>query len=287
MVLPRSGPMPFGLQLKYLDVLLPFPTAFFVLMFLLERGEPCRLEVQKGALAVNALAVLAVVFWQPSSWAVALTVLSSFCLWVSPGYYLRNPYRASILPCVLVGFSVAIYLSVPNSVYGVVGNLTSQVTGKTVAALFGNRMHGTTSPTGQFSVSSGAFSAVVGQKCWGLDGFFYFTVLFLLFSALYRKALRMGRWFSGYFLGLGLMFALNILRVLLILNVGSWAYETLGVHQGSELLKSIVHPHLGWLLYTPALILYFPLCLRLVRSEAAPGFFSSLRLPFPAPTPTK
>ncbi len=262
-----GGSQPRGFRWTYLDLLLPVPTAFFVLMFLLETGAPCRLSFQKVALGVN-VAALALAFgvhpWPP---VVAVAVLSAFCVWVDPRYFLKNPNRAAILPCVLLAFSVALYTNLPKSWYDGIGTLTSKVTGGLVAAFFGNEMQSSMAGTTHLRLTLGTFVARVSKPCLGFDGFFYFTVVFLLLSALYRKGLRLVRWTGGFFLGLSMIFFLNVLRVVLLISVGAWAQNALGAEAGGQLLNSIVHPHLGWLLYTPGILLYMPWCLRMAHAR--------------------
>lgn len=109
----------------------------------------------------------------------------------------------------------------------------------------------------------GSFSATIEKGCWGIDGFFSFTVIFLLLSALCRRGLSLARWIPGYFFGIFFMFALNVLRVLLLISIGAWAQRALGPTAAQRLLRSFVHPHLAWLLYIPGMLLYFQWYLRI------------------------
>lgn len=270
--LPSPQSSPWNIRVRALDVLLPLPTAFFLLMFLLERAEKLTLKFDARILAGNlALAGLALVW--PNTLLVVLSALTAFCVWVPARYYLKNPNRVALIPCALLALSVAFYTGMPDALWSPIAKTYSEIVAGGVATLSAGTVEKSVTTDGAWQVGKNAFKATVGRRCWGLDGFFYFMVLFLLLTALFRKGLSIGRWFSSFFVGFVVVFALNLLRVLILVWLGSWAYETMGNLEGARFVRNLVHPHIGWILYTPALFLYFRFWLKWSWTEEKSGPF--------------
>lgn len=104
---------------------------------------------------------------------------------------------------------------------------------------------------GPLTLLAGTFAVRVEQACSGLDSIFLFSTLYLLIALVEWQQFHKVRLFLIYFPALAGMFAVNILRVYILILVG--------VYISPKLALQLFHTYLGMVLF----ILYFYLFLKI------------------------
>jgi exosortase/archaeosortase family protein len=254
------------------DFAMPAPIAFIVLMHALENAVPCKLALQKKMLFINLISALTfiVVNWQYDTLAagnsvfcvtvwfalVSIIVVSSFCIFVDPKYYLTNPNRIAFLPCTLLATSMYFYMNDFRQTWEVFGTVTAAILQKTFSVLKIGSITSVFTPEDAVKIVHPKFAVRISKGCGGLDSLFFFTLVFLLARTLQLKTVRFTRWFPVFVYGLILMYALNLIRIVSLFFLGIWMWEHLTYETANLLFKSFFHLHFGWFLYAVAIVTY-------------------------------
>jgi exosortase/archaeosortase family protein len=282
------------------DYFLPAPTAFFILLYVLGTGMPLVPQLRSRTLAVNLSAFFCFLalnhFFLDAThpfhltylivWSALLVfmVLSSLFIWIDPAFVAKNPKRLTLIPCALVAFSVFLYMNLFPALWGLLEPLTATVTGYAVHLIYGQAI--SVEPIGHHYVSiiHPLFTMRVGAGCGGGDGFFYFTLVLLIWKIFLPSAISVRQWLGIWLVGLGFMFFLNIARILTLYALGLAAIDFLGEATGKKILFSLFHLHAGWVLYSFGIFCYIQAATALLKGFHWGFFltgFTSQRTPKP------
>ncbi|MEM1159493.1 MAG: exosortase E/protease, VPEID-CTERM system [Pseudomonadota bacterium] len=88
----------------------------------------------------------------------------------------------------------------------------------------------------------GNFIVGVGRQCSGTEGFALITGFTLLYIALFRNRLRLGRVWILLPIGLALSWCLNVVRIAILIWIGAYVSPELAIEG--------FHSHAGWLMFT-------------------------------------
>lgn len=248
------------------DFIVPLPIAFLLLMMTLEIGTRCILRLNRIAVLVNVATLVGFILvtwffdslarlspiWLSLAWHFLLLSIaaSALCLFVSPRFFLRNPNRAMALPCLLLGLSTYLHGNYFSWAWRYAGPFTSDV----LRHLLG--LAGDPSTRTDFTshmalrLDHPLLSIRIGAGCGGVDGFFFFLLVFLVFFCLHKPRLSRCQWSFAFVGGLVLIFCLNLVRIFLLFFGGIWLKETFGTTVGVAVFKGLFHVHAGWLLYS-------------------------------------
>lgn len=255
------------------DFLLPAPIAFFVLIYLLDKGELLILRLQKKYLILSTIFFLAfvllnihfdqVAYLSPvlfaSSWFFCLfaMLVTSLCLWVSPRYFYKNPNRFAFLPCVLIACSVALHTRFIKAPWGPFATHLSLSLRPFINFVLGESVVTSITEEKILTIQHPLLLLRIGKGCGGMESFFYFSFLFGLFATFKRAMATTLQWVIGFCVGLILMYFANLLRILLLFQIGVWLISNFGIVLGREMLIFLFHANLGWILYSIVIASYF------------------------------
>jgi exosortase/archaeosortase family protein len=254
------------------DFIFPAPLAFLVLFHALEQGQPVLLRAQRRFAIINALAFFSFIFLNQfyqsaalvSSWGVvslwfillSVVILSAFCLWVKPSYYLTNVNRAVYLPCVLIASSMYFYMNGFHYLWSLFGALTSTIIHEIFTIARITNVAAVFTPEDALKITHPLLNVRISQGCGGLDSIFFFTLVFLVVGSLNAKKLRTYRWLQIYVGGIFSMYCLNIFRIIFLFFSGILLRQTLGFDTGTKLFVALFHMHFGWILYSVGMYVY-------------------------------
>ena len=88
----------------------------------------------------------------------------------------------------------------------------------------------------------GSFIVEVGYQCSGIEGFGLVTLFIIIYLALFRDQLRLGRAIWAWPLGLVISFIFNVLRISLLIWIGA--------HVSPDFAINGFHSHAGWFFFT-------------------------------------
>jgi len=267
------------------DFLLPAPLAFYILMYVLERGEPLRLKLQTVPLAIVCIAVgvflsLNINFegvshlapWAFTSlWFLSLTtiVVASLCACVPPAYYYRNPNRYVFLPCTLIALSVAIHTRFITAPWSPFATMTSHTVGYFFSSAFGKAVQISFTAEDALKVIHPKLSVRIGQGCGGMEGFSFFSLLFLIYYSLRRNYSTKLQWTLFYLTGVIGMYFVNVARIISLFVSGILLRQHLGLEMGTDIFRALFHTHLGWVFFSLWSAAYFVFLRYLQGSELA------------------
>ena len=260
------------------DFLLPLPTAYFILMYLLESAEPLKFKFRPVLLVANLLQFfffLTLNFgFEPITqhsplvftvlWFASLLgmVGTGFFIWVTPAYFLKNSNRFSFFPCAIIAFSIQLHMNYFNSSWNEFAPMTSHVLQFIFSWLPKSSFVASYTAEGALRIGHPYLILRIGKGCGGMESFLFFTCLFLIFFSFHRKLLTWYQWLPNYLLGIIAMFFMNVARIILLFALGIWLKSHFGNDYGADLFQAVFHTHLGWILYVMTCGVYFSLLRR-------------------------
>lgn len=268
-----------GLELRFgfanttdFDFLLPVPVAFFFLFYALDSVKPLTLRLNRWGLLTNLVSLGLFIAFNQNYEAIALispelvnqiwfgllalVTFSAACLWLRPSDYLQNPNRLAFIPCLFIGSSLYLYQNAWRWLWLGFGEATSFAIQKIFQYFPSNSIVATFTPEEAVRLDHAALSVRIGRGCGGGDAVFFFVLVFALMILMNPKRAKKIHWMASFAVGLAWMFALNLLRIILLFFVGIALRKHLGVEVGTDLFKLIFHTHVGWLLYVAGIYLY-------------------------------
>jgi exosortase/archaeosortase family protein len=271
------------------DFLLPAPIAFIALMHALKEGEGqagvgSELKFQPLVLVVNLVSMAAFLLLNQGyeqfsllsplatvlAWVtfLSLILVSAFCVGIDPRFYVKNPNRFAFLPCVLIATSLYFYTYGFHEGWNWLGPVTSQLIYEFFHQIPFAHVTSSFRPEVGLVISHPLFEVGVGKPCAGFDSLFFFSLIFLLATTLYGRAVSFWRWSAAYLGGLLLMFTLNLFRIVALFFLGIALREVMPHKLALNIFKLLFHAHTGWLLYSAGIVLY----LRALKSALVGSF---------------
>jgi exosortase/archaeosortase family protein len=269
----------FGFGLSYgfqgitdYDFLLPAPIGFLILMQVLDSKKIEPLTLQKKALILNLTATALFLllnashpwFYEKSPidfvslWFFLLGTifLSSFCLFLSPQFYLRNPNRFAFLPCLLIATSLYFHRIALHHEWKWIGAFTSHSVHAFFRMIPFSQASSTFSATQELALEHPAFSARISEGCGGLDSLFLFSLVYFIVVLTREMESKPLRTSLIYLLGLVFMYVLNIVRIASLFFLGVLLVKVFPRPIGVSIFKLVFHAHLGWFLYCFGIYFY-------------------------------
>ena len=265
------------------ELFLPAPLGFFAFFLALEKGgSPLSFLFSRKKLLLHvcflilflglsaflkiSFSTTGVVAW----WGLlGLVILSAFLLFIDTKALLKNQAFWSLLPSLLMVFSLVIFLKWGGALF----ENTIFIWAKFLKAVF--------SFLGIDTVKVYAFSKLVqinhpqwavhiGRGCSGFDGILFFVGAFGIFCPLFYHHFKASTW--GLFLGLGvfLFSFLNFLRIVFLFSLGLFFMQFFPKEDAIKLTLTLFHAHLGYLLYAMGAFSYFKLILAFSSFAARP-----------------
>jgi exosortase/archaeosortase family protein len=108
-------------------------------------------------------------------------------------------------------------------------------------ALLALILGGASMDAASFSLGARGFSVIVGSPCSGITSLSMFAGIFLLLAVLDRKRLRPGMAAALFLLGLAGAFAVNIMRIAILVAIGAIGHP--------ELALDLFHTNAGWVFF--------------------------------------
>lgn len=262
------------------DFLLPVPLAFMLVMYVLERVGPCILSLKRKWILLNSGFVILFLVVNHASgrlaswvlfsliWDLLLfsVILTAFCCFVAPSFYVKNPNRFVLVPALVIAFCVVLEMNFFSSIWRHFAPVLTASVGWLAKAALGGHITAFMEPEGMLRINHPQLSLLLGKGCAGMSGFLFFSMVYLIFLVLKYNNKQFSRWLLGYVSGLLLMHLINTLRIVLFFVAGIWLKNLLGEETGTRLFEMLFHTHLGWLLYSAGIIIH----LSLFRSFLAP-----------------
>jgi len=265
------------------ELFLPAPLGFFAFFLALEKGgSPLSFLFSRKKLLLHvcflilflglsaflkiSFSTTGVVAW----WGLlGLVILSAFLLFIDTKALLKNQAFWSLLPSLLMVFSLVIFLKWGGALF----ENTIFIWAKFLKAVF--------SFLGIDTVKVYAFSKLVqinhpqwavhiGRGCSGFDGILFFVGAFGIFCPLFYHHFKASTW--GLFLGLGvfLFSFLNFLRIVFLFSLGLFFMQFFPKEDAIKLTLTLFHAHLGYFLYALGAFSYFKLILAFSSFAARP-----------------
>ena len=97
--------------------------------------------------------------------------------------------------------------------------------------------------------------------CSGIEGVYLFDFLFGLLALWEWNSFNKRRLLGGYFLGLGVILAANVLRIVLMVLVGNLISPDLG--------EGNMHLHAGWVLFAIVFVVFLRMTYAWLREQPA------------------
>jgi exosortase/archaeosortase family protein len=104
------------------------------------------------------------------------------------------------------------------------------------------------------------FAVSIGAPCSGIDSMFLFIAFFAGIFALDHKKIRRGRYVILLITGLAGVYAMNILRLLLLILVG--------IHISPDLAVGLFHTNAGWVLFVVYFLCYYLVIKRFIYEKS-------------------
>ncbi len=272
-----------GIKLGYTfgtdyDFLPHLVVAFVAYLLLLAEEKPLKLQFQRLNAAV-ALCLLAgflgltfgakpfvsyqfpafMVFW---FFLCFCALFSTFFIFVPFRHFLKSERAALFFPAVLVGLSGLISVTVLEPLWDPLAFFTGKIVFFCLD-LFVPHMHyewrilaGKVGPVFYTMVSQPNMAIAIGRGCGGMQGMTLFGFLWGLLYIADHRAFKLGHWFAMGALGLGSMYLLNVLRLVLFFCVCASLFKWQGAGPIAWYAMFFFHSLLGWLMYLPAMALF-------------------------------
>ncbi|NBX83701.1 exosortase/archaeosortase family protein, partial [bacterium] len=273
------------------DFIFPMPLSFLFCFWTMNQARQFRFKLNTAMLLFNLALLSSFVglntvfylrgsnpsgFWMMGLWWLLFVgiVASALLIWIGFWQFLTHPSRRSVVPALLVGFSIVV----------------TQNWGGMLWPLISRMLEGSLEPLLPFKLlrSSShlilvhpALTLRIGLGCSGLDGLLFYMATFLLVWPLGGTYfLTKWRWAKVFVIGLVLQYILNLLRISLLFGLGIGLVRLFGVQQGTSILMNFFHVHLGYVLYASVLIPYFIWGLGIFRKQEEPRQDSQNSSPF-------
>ena len=107
------------------------------------------------------------------------------------------------------------------------------------------------------------FAVAIGAPCSGIDSLLLFTAFFAGIFALDRRRILKGRFLVLFIIGIIGVYAVNILRLLILILVG--------VHISPRLAVGIFHTNAGWLFFVVYFVCYYWVIKRFIYKSGSTG----------------
>lgn len=188
---------------------------------------------------------------------IAATLVTSFSVFHSWPALLRaiRSQRLSLFWFLVSVLSLLLYPRVLEIFWPVLSKWTTYASAA-VLNLLGVGVETLVTPY-KFVVSSDRIGIAVNMGCSGLEGLFFFLFSFGLIVSLRPSLVHMRRAVVVVPLGLGMMFAMNVVRITFFFLVALAVENYLGQSRGGRFITWAFHANIGWILYAVALWFFF------------------------------
>lgn len=106
------------------------------------------------------------------------------------------------------------------------------------------------------------FSVAIGPPCSGIDSMFLFTAFFAGLFALDHKRIKKAVFFSSFVIGLAGVYAVNILRLFLLILAG--------INISPKFAVGLFHTNAGWLLFVIYFLGYYMIIRKFIYKDKLP-----------------
>jgi len=255
------------------DLVLPCTFAFFSYFFVLSRHQKPEFKFRIRAFAVHLSLVF--LFLVITPWLSESGLLSSMgykIAWFSvlggiffsgltsflpARFFFQNPGGWAAIPCILIGLSVVLYQKNFEVLWPIFGNWTASLVCKGLPLVAGKFAHCELNHTPDLILKTRYYRATLAPGCVGLDGQFLNVLCFLLLMVYQQKGFSLRK---GLFLLLGGslgLFCLNVVRVLFLFYLGHLSTLSDWWAEGGQFVRFAFHSHLGWILYSVYLVVFY------------------------------
>lgn len=271
----RFGPNNSVIGFYARDVTLPLTLGAFLFLLNLRRETPFALSWRGGWVILNAVLFVSTIIFlaAPPSLRyclsaevtvsilfllLAATLTTALFVRMSPADFLQATRRQKArLGYAVAGFaSLVLYARLVDRFASLVG----QTTGWSVSRLFllfGSRVSFLVTPP-CFLLRHANFYARFATGCSGSEGIFFFLFLYGLMRAFERdRSTGPTKEVPYVLLGVLYMFLLNVLRIAFLFSIGILLAQHHSRLEGVGFFSWATHSNIGWLLFFPAIPLFF------------------------------
>jgi exosortase/archaeosortase family protein len=260
------------------ELLLPAPFGFLAFLLALEQEEKVGIKLQPCYVLINLFLLIQFVFVNyfysssqftfgalfPFLWwgNLVLLITTAFFVWTKPSAIFGNKNFWSILPSLIMVFSLVAYFNWGQQIWGYAINKLGWVL-KEVLSFTGAEAIKVHAGRRFLQIQHPLLVVHLGQGCGGWDGLLFFLSSFSIFATLKWKAVSRNWWLLAIFCGCLFFSILNVLRILVLFWLGLASIHLFGSKTGLKLNMDIFHVHSGYIIYAVGLYAYYGVLERL------------------------